>query len=371
MNNQFRAVVRQLGQPILQVAAKQITSRFSPYSRLFLVSDSSFWVLSWEMRELGAIAQHLGIPQANPRWLNYTQNQAVFYGSQFLLLGNEWTKRSHRLATAYFHGLPGTGVPEFDQCYQNLCQFHPQIHRIQVSHSQMRDLVLNSGIAPEKVFLIPIGINLSYFPKQTRESRQKARLKYGIPESAVVVGSFQKDGVGWDEGLQPKLIKGPDIFLKTIEILKSRIPELFVLLSGPARGYVKAGLERLGVPYRHNLLNNYPEVGELFQALDVYIVASRQEGGPKAVLESMASGIPLITTKVGQAMDLVQHENNAWMVDVEDAEGLAYWAEYVITNKCELNSVLQQGRTTAEANTYKSQISLWRNFMDEFVEVSV
>ncbi|MBD1835577.1 glycosyltransferase family 4 protein [Cyanobacteria bacterium FACHB-472] len=233
----------------------------------------------------------------------------------------------------------------------------------------MQDVVLNSGIAPEKVFLIPIGINLSYFQKQTRESRQKTRVKYGIPESAVVVGSFQKDGVGWDEGLQPKLIKGPDIFLKTIEILKPRVPELFVLLSGPARGYVKTGLETLGVPYHHCILKNYPEVGELFQALDLYIVASRQEGGPKALLESMASGVPLITTKVGQAMDLVQHEKNAWMVDVEDAEGLAYWAEYVITQR-ELDRVLQQGRTTAEANTYQSQIPLWRNFMKGFVEIS-
>lgn len=133
----------------------------------------------------------------------------------------------------------------------------------------MRDIVLSSGIAPEKVFLIPIGINLSYFRMQTPESRKKTRLKYGIPESAVVIGSFQKDGVGWDEGLEPKLIKGPDVFLKTIEILKPRIPELFVLLSGPARGFVKQGLERLGVPYCHCFLERYPEIGQLFQAWDI------------------------------------------------------------------------------------------------------
>jgi glycosyltransferase involved in cell wall biosynthesis len=228
--------------------------------------------------------------------------------------------------------------------------------------------VLSSGIDPAKVFLIPIGINLSYFQPQTPETRKKIRAKYQIPESAVVIGSFQKDGNGWGEGLEPKYIKGPDIFLQTLEILKSRIPELFVLLSGPARGYVKRGLETLGIPYRHYFLDNYPQVGELFQALDVYIVASRQEGGPKAILESMASRVPLVTTRVGQAMDLVKHEQNAWMVDVEDAEGLAHWAEYAIEHHGSLADVLSQGQKTATANSYEAQIPLWHGFMQGFVK---
>jgi glycosyltransferase involved in cell wall biosynthesis len=185
-----------------------------------------------------------------------------------------------------------------------------------------------------------------------------------------VVGSFQKDGNGWGEGLEPKLIKGPDIFIETMEQLKSKIPELFVLLTGPARGYVKSGLERLGIPYRHIFLKNYPEIGRQFSAIDLYLVTSRQEGGPKAILESMAAGTPLVTTRVGQAMDIVRHGQNGWMVDVEDVEGLAKWAYHVYqTPRAELEQVLIQGRTTAEQHTYANQISLWHNFMDGFVEM--
>jgi glycosyltransferase involved in cell wall biosynthesis len=169
--------------------------------------------------------------------------------------------------------------------------------------------------------------------------------------------------------MEPKMIKGADIFLRTIELLQQKVPELFVLLSGPARGYVKAGLERLGVPYRHVFLKYYPEVGRLFHALDVYIVSSRQEGGPKAVLESMASGVPIVTTRVGQAMDLVRHDGNGWMVDVNDAEALAHWTEYVIHHYSSLADVVRKGRQTAEANSYESQIPLWRNFMNGFVKI--
>ena len=65
--------------------------------------------------------------------------------------------------------------------------------------------------------------------------------------NAMVIGSFQKDGSGWKEGLIPKMVKGPDIFLRAIEILNNSIPELFVLLTGSARGYVRHGLEKMKV----------------------------------------------------------------------------------------------------------------------------
>jgi glycosyltransferase involved in cell wall biosynthesis len=82
----------------------------------------------------------------------------------------------------------------------------------------------------------------------------------------------------------------------------------------------------------------------------------------------MASGVPLVTTRVGQAMDLVKHGQNAWMVEVEDAEGLAHWAEYVLVHRGSLTEVLSQGQKTAEANSYEAQIPLWRNFMQGFME---
>jgi len=81
----------------------------------------------------------------------------------------------------------------------------------------------------------------------------------------------------------------------------------------------------------------------------------------------MASGIPLITTRVGQAMDLVRHGENGWIVDIEDVEGLAYWTEYSIHHRLELDNLLKQGLETASANSYEAQIPLWEDFMKGFV----
>ncbi len=91
-------------------------------------------------------------------------------------------------------------------------------------------LSLGTGIDPAKVFFIPIGINLGFFPQRTDEQKRQKREALGIPQSAFVVGSFQKDGVGWEDGMQPKLVKGPDVFLSAIRSLKKISPNCMCCL---------------------------------------------------------------------------------------------------------------------------------------------
>jgi glycosyltransferase involved in cell wall biosynthesis len=337
---------------------------------LILYGDSVGWSLDWDMRELARISRRIGVRLARPLWKHAAAPQSFFFASQFFLEDEDWTRLlPGRIAFSYFHGLPNTGDELMDRVYNGLRAHHERIARVQVTHSEMRDIALATGIDPAKVFLIPIGINLDYFPRQTAERKKTSREKLGIPQSAFVVGSFQKDGVGWGDGMEPKWVKGPDVFLSTIRLLKKNIPELFVLLTGPSRGYVKRGLDEMDAPYKHAYYKHYPEVAEMFAALDLYIVASRQEGGPKAILESMASGVPLVTTRVGQAMDIVNHGINAWMTDVEDVEGLAAYALQVYRSGGDsLNAVLSAGRATAEANSYDLQTGMWASFMNGFVE---
>jgi len=158
------------------------------------------------------------------------------------------------------------------------------------------------------------------------------------------------------------------VLVEALRLLRMQVADLHVLLAGPARGYVRAGLERLGIPYRHRELERYDRIGGLYQALDAYVVPSRQEGGPKGVLEAMASGVPVVTTRVGQAMDLVRHGENAWLVEVEDAEGLAHWLAHVAGRPSDLPPVVAAGLETAAANTYEAHLPLWRAFFDGFVE---
>lgn len=337
-----------------------------PFSRLFICSDGAQWSLREDAAALRQIAGDLGIdseivPVSSAAGV---ARQAVFFCSQFILLQPGFHRgfRS-RTAFSYFHGRNTSRDPYFLRCFESLKKHHQQIARIQTSCAAMRDFILESGIDPSKVHVIPIGVHADLFSPQTQESRVNAQKMLGIPEGSRVIGSFQKDGVGWGEGNDPKMIKGPDILLNVLSSLKQVVPDLFVLLSGPARGYVKHGLSNLGIPFLHRYLESYLELPLLYQACDLVLVTSREEGGPKAVLESMASGIPLVTTAVGQAVDLIRHGVNGWIVDVEDEEELAHWSRYILdSGSALLAPVLRSARVTAENNSYKKQGELWGKF---------
>lgn len=351
-----------------QVLARDIVSRaLKPYSRLILLADSPHWSISEDMKQIQRIAEKIGIKSHTSHWMRNLRHQAIFYGSQFALLDQELLREDQRVAIAYFHGKPGDGLEEFDICYKTLCEHHEKIVRVQVSNEDMKNLVLESGIDPGKVFLIRIGIDTTHFARQTYDSKLKVRDNLGIPADAVVVGSFQKDGIGWGEGNDPKLIKGPDVFLETIARLKKHIPKIHVLLSGPARGYVKRGLDEIGVPYVHRYLENSSDIGTLFQALDVYIVSSRVEGGPKAILESMASGVPLVTTRVGQAADIVVNGENGWMVESEDVTGLVEAAIDALDDPDSNKPIIENALELAAENAYDSLLPQWDKFFDGWI----
>ncbi len=336
------------------------------YSRLIIKSDSSNWVLRSIAREMELISTALNIKTINPLFRNFIKRQCLFYTSKYDVLLN-WTTPKNRIAFPYYHGDPSKHK-EFYHMIKNIKKHHSHISRIQVSHTKMEETILNTGIDEDKVFRIPISISLGKFPLRDKITKIASRNKLNIPKNSILIGSFQKDGDGWGEGMNPKLIKGPDVFIKTIKILKNNFPNIMVLLTGPSRGYVKNCLEKINVPYIHLLLNDYDKIISCYHAIDLYLITSREEGGPRAILESMATGVPLVTTRVGQAVDLVKHKINGWMVDVEDVDGLAHYSKYVLSNLDQLKSIKLNGRKTAKNNCYDSQLPLWKNFMNGFLD---
>jgi glycosyltransferase involved in cell wall biosynthesis len=184
------------------------------------------------------------------------------------------------------------------------------------------------GVPESQLVAIPLGVDLQMFKPATPQQRQAIRAALGIPEKAICIGSFQKDGRGWGDGMEPKLVKGPDIFLDTIAELAQIYNNLVILLTGPARGYVRQGLEKIGVPYVHRYLDAYREIAPLYHALDSYLITSRSEGGPKALMESWASGIPVISTRIGMPADYIRHGENGWLADPAGlAEGVRQFIE--------------------------------------------
>ena len=124
------------------------------------------------------------------------------------------------------------------------------------------------------------------------------KIKYNIPTDRYIIGSFQKDTEGKDDTI-PKLCKGPDIFINIVRDMYKKNPQLHVLLTGWRRNYVINELVISKIPYTYLELVEPNELNELYNCLDLYIVSSRVEGGPRAIMECGLTKTPLISTDVG------------------------------------------------------------------------
>ena len=355
---------------VARASAVRLRTRGWPArSRLFVVGDALGWALDDEAAYVSAVARRAGYRLGRPTWARFSRDQAVFHTSHFAGLDPSWTGSSHRLGIAYFHGRPGTpGFPEFDRAYETLARQPDRFARVQVTHCEMEEIVVSAGVEPAHVHRIPIGIELDRFPLGGAAQRRSARAALGLPLEAFVVGSFQKDGVGFGDGLEPKAIKGPDVLVEALDRARREIPELVVLLTGPARGYVRRELDRRGVPYVHRMLPDRDGLTAAYHALDAYLVASRQEGGPKSVLESMATGAPLVSTRAGQAPDLVADGENGLLADVDDPDELAAALGRVCADPLLVARLRDAGRRTAEATSHEALAPRWEALLDGFAE---
>jgi glycosyltransferase involved in cell wall biosynthesis len=364
----IRRIASRAARTVLGAYVPARTAGWSDASRLFVVGDRLGWSIDDDSARLSAAARRLGYDVAPPPWARHAKRQSVFHPEHFGALRRLWLESSHRLGLSYFHGRPGTpGYPEFDEAYEALRMHADRIDRVQVTHREMQELVLAAGVAPERVFKIPIGVDIGRFPFGNHAARAAARATLGLPQDAFVAGSFQKDGVGLGAGLEPKLVKGPDTLLSALEQLKGSVPELHVLLTGRARGFVRAGLDRLRIPYVHHELASRDDLARAYHALDVYLVTARQEGGPKAVLEAMATGARLVTTRVGQAPELVVHGENGLLVDVDDVEGLVAAVREIRDDSQLACGLREAGRSTAEAFADERLDERWAALLDGFV----
>ena len=190
--------------------------------------------------------------------------------------------------------------------------------------------------------IIPIGVDLTHFEPYNLEKRMELKEKYNLPKNKTIIGSFQKDGVGWEEGIKPKLIKGPDTLCEVLHRIHSEI-KIHVFLTGPARGYVKQKLREYNIPYTHIYLNNYLDIVECYNILDLYLITSRIEGGPQALLEGMATGVPLVSTKVGMASEIIENGVNGFIAEVDDIEMLYKYSKTILSKREVKETLVKNG----------------------------
>jgi len=157
------------------------------------------------------------------------------------------------------------------------------------------------------------------------------RYKYKISKNSYLVGSFQRDTEGnsiSDKRYLPKLEKGPDIFVKAVILLKKQNQNLKVLLAGYNRQYIIKELKKNNIEFYYFEMADFNMLNELYNCLDLYIVGSRVEGGPRSINECSLTKTPIFSTNVGIA-SLICHPDSIFDINnIESILNCKYDVEY-------------------------------------------
>jgi glycosyltransferase involved in cell wall biosynthesis len=264
------------------------------------------WSVAWDGRYISRGVRAHGIRCIASAAQRFPPGMLIHWGflGRCVRGGPAAAARGQRMLATVFHGDFGLHKA-MDQQLEAFLAMAPHLERVVVPNARMKARMQGWGLAPGQLVQIPIGVDHALFRPAQPGERQRLRRQFGVPDGRYCIGSFQKDGEGWGEGRQPKLIKGPDRWVEVVRQLARHYP-VHCLLTGPARGYVKQALTSAGVPFTHVPLRDYRAVAQAYRCLDVYLVTSREEGGPKALMEGCASGVPVVSTRVGMAADVLQ-----------------------------------------------------------------
>jgi glycosyltransferase involved in cell wall biosynthesis len=224
---------------------------------------------------------------------------------------------------SYF-GLRSTGIPFISTChtwYDNDWKVFLYgvadrivLHRfsgIVAVSDEVRLQLLKAGVNPEKTSLINNGIDLRPFDHPSPVLKDELGWN-GFP-LAGLVGRLSKE-------------KGVDIFLTACSRVLEQVPEAkFVVIGdGPDATDLDALIDKLGIRASVRMIGRRNDMPSVYASLDLMVSASRREGLPMAILEGMASRLPVVATAVGEVPKLVKNMQTGLLVPKENPELLAF-----------------------------------------------
>jgi glycosyltransferase involved in cell wall biosynthesis len=175
------------------------------------------------------------------------------------------------------------------------------------------------GIPADRIRVIRNGVNLARFAGLRTAS---AGTFSGSGGRRVVLGAAGR------------LIDVKDhaTFIDAVHLLRDRGRPVAAIIAGdgPLRGQLEAHIARLRLQGSVRLLGHRGDLETVLRALDIFVQPSKSEGMSNTILEAMASGLPVVATRVGGADEMIVDGETGILVPPADSERLADALERLI-----------------------------------------
>lgn len=182
-------------------------------------------------------------------------------------------------------------------------------------------------IPDSKINIIPHGILTPLAPLSRIDARNKLLEKTGLKISEKniwlgVIANYYHT-------------KGLDILISALALKKSLLPNFCCLLigDGPERNKLSDLIKKNKLEQNIFLAGTVDEAVQFLPAFDLFVLPSRKEGLPYALLEALSAGLPIVATTVGGVPTIVTDKKTGLLVPPEDAVALVDAIEFALKNK--------------------------------------
>lgn len=207
---------------------------------------------------------------------------------------------------------------------------------LSVSSRLAEKMARETGFAHERIKTIRNGVDLTRF---RNTSYAGARRSLGIAEGELAVGTVGR--------LVP--VKDQATLLEAMAILRGEglRPRVLLAGDGPLRESLQSRAAALGLD-TVTFLGHRPDVENVLAALDVFVLSSVSEGLSNTILEAMASGVPVVSTRVGGCDELVDEGVTGLLVPSQSPRELAGGVARILRDPLERKAMGAAARRKAE-----------------------
>jgi len=181
---------------------------------------------------------------------------------------------------------------------------------VAVSKEVRRFSADQENLSPDLFRVVYNGLDLSRF--RHGENGKAVRSQLGLAPEDFVLGSVAR------------MIKEKNYqaILDMLPELEKKLPHIRLLLvgDGPYKSRLEAPVRRLGVGRMVRFTGERDDIPAYLDAMDLFVLPSRREGLPTAVLEAMALGRPVLVNSLPQVLEIVTNGVDGHIVDFDRPE---------------------------------------------------